>query len=185
MTVFAELGPIDPIIQHPYKPDVRVPARSIKDFFEFLSSTETEKIPVDTQFKTQMSNLLDPYLIGSYQTALNSSKQIAEKLLRENALKNKPQLVDEAVKKLTEYYYSHSHVIDRREAGEIGLNVTNAENIPKLDKAVRQLLSVYQQFMMQNSIRKLVGNRELNRNIQEVQPPPQAANPSKPVNLIF
>ena len=185
MTVFAELGPIDPIIQHPYKPDIRVPARSIKDFFAFLNSTETEKIPVDTQFKTQMSSLLDPYLIGSYQTALNSSKQIAEKLLRENALKSKPELVDEAVKKLTEFYYSHSYVIDRNEAREIGLNVTNAEKIPDLDRAVRQLLGVYQQFMMQNSILKLIGNRELNRNIQAVQAPPQIANPSKPVNLIF
>lgn len=185
MTVFAELGPIDPIIQHPYKPDVRVPARSIKDFFAFLNSTETEKILVDPQFKTQMSSLLDPYLIGSYQTALNSSKQIAEKLLRENALKSNPGLVDEAVKKLTEFYYSHSYVIDRNEAREIGLNVTNAEKTPYLDQAVRQLLGVYQQFMMQNSILKLIGNRELNRNIQAVQVPPQITNPSKPVNLIF
>jgi len=186
MTVFAELGPIDPIIQHPYKSDIRVPARSIKDFFEFLNSTETGKIPVDSQFKIQMSNLLDPYLIGSYQTALNSSKQIADKLLTENALKDKPQsLVDAAVKKLTEYYYSHSHVIDRQEAREIGLNVINAENTPQLDKAVRQLLRIYQYFMMQNSISKLVGNRELNRNVQAVQAPPQIASPSKPVNLIF
>lgn len=185
MTVFAELGPIDPIIQHPYKPDVRVPARSIKDFFAFLNSTETEKILVDPQFKIQMSSLLDPYLIGSYQTALNSSKQIAEKLLRENALKSKPELVDEAVKKLTEFYYSHSYVIDRNEAREIGLNVTNAEKTPHLDQAIRQLLRVYQQFMMQNSILKLIGNRELNRNIQAVQAPPQIVNPSKPVNLIF
>jgi hypothetical protein len=187
MTVFAELGPIDPIIQHPYKPDVRVPARSIKDFFEFLSSTETGKITVDSQFKVQMSNLLDPYLIGSYQTALNSSKQIAEKLLKENALKDKsPQLVDEAVKRLTEYYYSHSYGINRKEAKEIGLNVIKAESTPQLDQAIRLLLRVYQQFMMQNSILKLVGNRELNRNIQQpVQVPPQIVTPSKPVNLIF
>jgi membrane-bound ClpP family serine protease len=186
MTVFAELGPIDPIIQHPYKPDVRVPARSIKDFFEFLSSTETGKILVDPQFKTQMSSLLDPYLIGSYQTALNSSKQIAEKLLKENALKGKAQpVIDEAVKKLTEYYYSHSYVIDRNEAKEIGLNVIKAESTPRLDQAIRQLLSVYQQFMMQNSILKLIGNRELNRNKQAVQPLPPLVTPSKPANLIF
>jgi len=185
MTVFAELGPIDPIIQHPYKPQVRVPARSIKDFFDFLNSTETEKIPVDPQFRTQMSSLLDPYLIGSYQTALNSSKQIAEKLLKENALKNKPQLVDAAVKKLTEYYYSHSYVIDRNEAKEIGLNVIKAESKAKLDQAVRQLLGIYQQFMMKNSILKLVGNREMNRNIQAIPVAPSNVDPSKPVNLIF
>jgi membrane-bound ClpP family serine protease len=37
MTSFAELGPIDPIMQHPYKPEVKVPARAIKDIFEFLN----------------------------------------------------------------------------------------------------------------------------------------------------
>ena len=100
-------------------------------------------------------------------------------------MKDKPDLVDEAVKKLTEFYYSHSYVIDRNEAREIGLNVTNAEQTPQLDQAVRQLLGIYQQFMMQNSILKLVGNRELNRNIQAVQVPPQSASPSKPVNLVF
>jgi hypothetical protein len=186
MTVFAELGPIDPIVQHPYKPDVRVPARAIKDFFAFLNSAETEKIPVDAQLKSQMSNLLDPYLIGSYQTALNSSKQIAKKLLSENSLKDHPERLDDVVQKLTEHYFSHSHVIDRNEARELGLQVVNAESIPDLDNSVRQLLAVYQQFMMQNHIVKLIGNREINRNVQVVEMPAQqpAALP-KPVNLVY
>jgi hypothetical protein len=186
MTVFSELGPIDPIIQHPYKPEIRVPARSIKDFFTFLNNTETsDKIFVDPQFKSQMSNLLDPYLIGSYQTALNSSKQIAEILLGENALANKKEKIPEAVRKLSEYYFSHSYVIDRNEAREIGLNVINSESIPNLDPAIRQLLGVYQQFMMQNNILKLIGNRESNRSIQISGNPQQIQNPFKPVNLIF
>lgn len=188
MTVFAELGPIDPIIQHPYKPEIRVPARSIKDFFTFLNTTETsDRILVDPQFKVQMSNLLDPYLIGSYQTALNSSKQIAEILLGDNALANNKEKIPEAVNRLSEYYYSHSYVIDRNEARQIGLNVINSESTPNLDKSVRQLLSSYQQFMQQNNLIKLIGNRELNRNIQAVQiaAPPNPATPPKPVNLLF
>lgn len=184
MTIFAELGPIDPIIQHPYKPDIRVPARSIKDFFEFLNNTETAKVLVDSQFKTQMSNLLDPYLIGSYQTALNSSKQIAEKLLGENALKDKPEAIPDAVKKLTEYYFSHSYVIDRNEAKEIGLNILKAETIDGLDPAIRRLLNVYQQFMMQNSIIKVIGNRDQNNNIQAVRIPPNLPQ-QNPVNLVY
>lgn len=186
MTVFAELGPIDPIVQHPYKPDVRVPARSIKDFFAFLNSAETENIPVDPQFKTQMSNLLDPYLIGSYQTALSSSKQIARKLLSENALKDKPEMVDPTVRKLTEYYFSHSHVIDRSEARELGLRVVNAESVTGLDDSIRQLLGVYQQFIMQNRIIKLIGNREVNRNVQVLDPiahPPDV--PPNPTGLTY
>lgn len=186
MTVFSELGPIDPIIQHPYKPNVRVPARSIKDFFTFLEGTETDKIFVDPQFKSQMSSLLDPYLIGSYQTALNSSKQIAEILLKENALKENPEKISDAVKKLTEYYYSHSYVIDRNEARELGLKVINSESVKGLDSSIRKLLAVYQQFMMQNNILKLIGNREINRNIKVFPTQiPQENNPSKPVNFIF
>jgi membrane-bound ClpP family serine protease len=186
MTVFAELGPIDPIIQHPYKPDVRVPARSIKDFFTFLNTTQSsDQIMVDPQFKSQMSSLLDPYLIGSYQTALNSSKQIAEKLLKENSLKDRPEKVAEAVNKLSEYYYSHSYVIDRNEARDIGLNIVNTETIPGLDQNVRMLLSIYQQFMSQNNILKLIGNREINRNIQAIPMLPQGVIPQKPINLVF
>jgi hypothetical protein len=187
MTVFAELGPIDPIIQHPYKQDIRVPARSIKDFFEFLSSTETsEKIPVDASFKSQMSSLLDPYLIGSYQTALKSSKQIAEKLLKENALAGYPDArVKEVVQKLTEYYFSHSYVIDRNEAKELGLNVIKSETIPDLDLAIRQLLGIYQSFMMANGIPKLIGNRDQNRHFQIAQSPQAPASSPQPTNLTF
>jgi hypothetical protein len=168
MTVFAELGPIDPIVQNPANPQIHVPARAIKDFFEFLSSTETtEKITVDPLIKEKMTTILNPYLIGSYQTALKSSKQIAVKLLKENALNGKDANVIEcAVRKLTEEYYSHSYVIDRNEAREIGLNVVKSEDTPGLDKSVRGLLGIYQRFMAQNNIMKLIGNREINRSIQ-------------------
>jgi membrane-bound ClpP family serine protease len=186
MTVFAELGPLDPVVQHPFKPQIKVPARAIKDFFAFLNSAETEKNPVDAQLKAQMSSLLDPYLIGSYQTALNSSKQIAEKLLSENALKGQAEKLQETVRKLTEYYFSHSYVIDRNEARDLGLQVVNAESVPNLDSAVRQLMAVYQQFMMQNRIIKLIGNREINRNVQLVEVPmQQQIVPGKPVNFLY
>jgi membrane-bound ClpP family serine protease len=171
MTVFAELGPIDPIVPNPSNPQIHVPARAIRDFFEFLSSTETaEKSMVDIQIKEKMAVALDPYLIGSYQTALKSAKQIAEKLLKENALKGKnASVIDDAVKKLTEEYFSHSFVIDRNEAREIGLNVVNSESIPELDKSVKLLLGIYQQFMAQNNIAKLVGNREMNRSVPTIR----------------
>jgi hypothetical protein len=186
MTSLSELGPIDPIIQHPYKPEVRVPARSIKDFFHFFSPTQTEdKFTVDPSFKAQMANLLDPYFIGSYQTALESSKQIANILLSENALKDNPEKRKDTVYKLTEYYYSHGFVIDRSAAREMGLKVTNAEENPELIKTVRQLFLIYQNFMQANKIIKLVGNRDVNRNVQLIQQPTPAIPPSTPVNLIY
>jgi len=187
MTSLAELGPIDPIIQHPYKPEIRVPARSIKDFFYFISTTQTEgKLVLDQSYKTQMANMLDPYLIGSYQTALESSKQIAEILLSENALKDDPEKCKDTVYKLTEHYYSHGFVIDRKHARELGLKIVDAEDNPELIKTIRQLFQIYQGFMQANKITKVVGNREVNRHPQPIQPTPSPPiPPSSPVNVIF
>jgi len=186
MTSLAELGPIDPIIQHPYKPEVRVPARAIKDFFSFLNTTETEeRIKVDQSVKNQMANSLDAYLIGSYHSALQSSKQIARMLLSEGALKNRPDRLEDTVNKFTEYYYSHGFVIDRQTARTLGLNVSNAEDNKSLSAAIRQLFMIYQMFMMDNKIMKVIGNRELNRNVPI--PPQQTSSPTPPasVNLKF
>ncbi|HNH52997.1 MAG TPA: ATP-dependent Clp protease proteolytic subunit [Nitrosomonas sp.] len=185
MTSLSELGPIDPIIQHPYKPDVRVPARSIKDFFTFLNTTETQNITVDPSFKTQMANMLDPYLIGSYHTALQSSKQIATLLLGETSLKNDPTKLADTVNKLTEFYFSHGFVIDRQAARDMGLNVTNADENRSLLKSIRQLFHIYQQFMASNNIVKLVGNRDVNRTIQVQPQVVSPVVPTPPTNLIF
>ena len=187
MTSIAELGPIDPIIQHPYKPEIRVPARAIKDFFSFLNTTETSnKITLDQTFKNQMATLLDPYLIGSYQTALQSSKQIAEILLSQGPLKNTPEKLAKAVSELTEHYYSHRFAIDRNMARDLGLNVLNAETSKPLITAIRQLFNIYQIFMRDKNIIKLIGNRDVNRNFQlapPIQTPP--STPPSSVNLNF
>jgi hypothetical protein len=187
MTSLAELGPIDPIIQHPYKPEIRVPARAIKDFFAFLSATETgDKIKLDPTFKSQMAAVLDPYLIGSYQTALQSSKQIAELLLSQGPLKDNPTKLTEAVHSLTEQYYSHRFAIDRQMARDLGLNVLTAESDKSLSRAIRQLFNIYQMFMRENNIIKVIGNREVNRNFQLAPPIPTPPSiPSSSVNFNF
>jgi len=180
MTSLSELGPIDPIVQHPYKPDIRVPARSIKDFFQFLNSTETEsQITVDQNMKNQMAALLDPYLIGSYQTAMQSAKQIAEMLLQETSLKDNPTKLKDTVKKLTEYYYSHSFVIDKQAALAMGLNIKSAEDTPPLKDSIWQLFLIYQNFMRANNVVKLVGNREINRHAQAAQQQPGINKPQQ------
>jgi len=187
MTSLSELGPIDPIIQHPYKPEVRVPARAIKDFFDFISSTETsDKIPLDQNVKNQMTSLFDPYLIGSYQTALKSSKQIAKILLSEGVLRGNEAKIEEVVNKFTEYYVSHSFFIDRNIVRDMGLNVKKAEDDPLLVQAIRQLFSVYSQFMDSQKINKLIGNRERNINFTLLPPQPTPNVKSQnSVNLTF
>lgn len=186
MTTLAELGPIDPIIQHPYKDEIRVPARSIKDFFDFIGTTEMEgKVVIEDEIKKQMANMLDPYLIGSYQTALLSSKQIAEILLKES----RPNLDDdkrkETVSTLTEYYYSHSHVINRNEAEKLGLNIVKIEPNTKLNELVRLLFNIYQHHLFTNNLLKVIGNRDLNRNISNVPLSSEDQQSTGPISLNF
>jgi len=173
MTSIAELGPIDPIIQHPYKPNIKVPARAVEDFFEYINSSNTER-KIDENIKNMLINQFDPYLIGTYKGALKSSQQYAEKLLSSYMLKNNKEKIPEVVKKLTEHYVSHSHAIDREEAkNELGLNVSFPDKDENLLDAIKQLFSMYNNFMASNGIVKLQGTRDINRNVQvvNIQPP--------------
>lgn len=179
MTPISELGPLDPIVQHPYKPDVRVPARAIEDYFAFLRRVETDaSISIDEETKKHLNQNLDPYLIGSYEGVLKASEQIAKILLSENALRGwSEEKIDEVVNKFTKYFYSHSFAIDRNMASEWGLNVVRADG--ELLKAINRLFAIYQSFIRQNKIVKLQGTREINRHIsvlrEETKPKPTSS----------
>ncbi|MFA5196850.1 MAG: peptidase [Patescibacteria group bacterium] len=177
MTNVAELGPIDPIIQHPYKPNLRVPARAVKDFFEFFDTSDTGK-NLNEEVKKRLVEQFDPYLIGVYEGSLKSAKQYSEKLLSEYMLKDEKDKIQDVVEKLTEHYASHGHVIDRKEAKEeLGLNVIYPDSDEKLLIAIKQLFGIYNQFMQDNKIVKLQGTRDINRNIQIMPSPQQEIQP--------
>lgn len=166
MTAISELGPLDPMIQHPFQPKVQVPARSIRDYFEFLKKTGVEE--VSEKIKMHISRTLDPYLIGSYEGALKSAQQIAEMLLQQYHLKEAvPHKSKEIAQKLTEYFYSHSFVIDRKLAEDLGLKIERAEDNSMLIGAIKLLTSIYSQYMHTNRIIKLQGTRDINRIVQE------------------
>lgn len=170
MTTISELGPVDPIIQHPSKPEIRIPARAIKEYIDFISNS-SEDFTIDPNLKETLNKSLDAYLIGSYEMALKNSKEIIEKILKEN---KKTGLNEEQIKKviteLTEKHASHSYPIDRKELIELGFkNIVKAEDKPELIKALKQLFGVYTQFMRQNNLIKLQGNRYQNKHIQLIR----------------
>jgi len=171
MTSISELGPVDPIIQHPQNPNIRIPARAIKEYMDLIGNPDRANITIDSELKNTLNKTLDAYLIGSYEMALKNSKEIIEKILKENT---DAQLNDEQIKKiiieLTEKHASHSYPIDRKELSELGFkNIVKAEENPALIKAIKQLFGVYTQFMRQNNLIKLQGNRDQNRHIQLIR----------------
>lgn len=171
MTTISELGPVDPIIQHPNNPNIRVPARAIKEYMDLISNPEKANFTIAPELKDTLNKTLDAYLIGSYEMALKNSKEIIEKILKENqsAGLNEEQ-IKKIISELTEKHASHSYPIDRKELTELGFkNIVKAEDNPNLIKAIKQLFGIYTQFMRQNNLIKLQGNRNQNRHIQLIR----------------
>ncbi len=171
MTAISELGPLDPLIQHPLKPQMRVPARSIRDYLEFIQKPlQAGELKIDESTKTILSQSLDPYLIGSYEGALKSAQQITEILLTEYQLRgHPPEKIKDIVKKFTAYFYSHNFVIDKTLARNWGLQVRSAEDNKELIGAIQQLNAIYVRFMEDNNIVKLQGTRDVNRFAKRTQ----------------
>ncbi|MFH1284551.1 MAG: helix-turn-helix domain-containing protein [Candidatus Peregrinibacteria bacterium] len=163
MTSVAELGPLDPIIQHPTNPNLRVPARSVKDFFSFIrkNNTREQDSPlIPDMIVQQLSQQLDPYLVGAYEGALQYSVQFAKEYLSKFSMKGRTEEeISYTVDKLTEGYAAHSHPISRQDAqDDLKLNVEKANR--EVTEASKLLLQVYIHYMRLNNHMKLHGCRE-------------------------
>lgn len=171
MTSISELGPVDPIVQHPQNPNIRIPARAIKEYIDWVSNPERSDIIIAQELKDVLNKTLDAYLIGSYEMALKNSKEIIEKLLNENTNTGlSAEQIKNVVFELTAKHASHSYPIDRKELSDLGFkNVIKAEDNPNVIKAIKQLFGIYTQFMRQNNLIKLQGNRDTNRHIQLIR----------------
>ncbi len=171
MTSISELGPVDPIIQHPQNPNVRIPARAIKEYIDLISNPDRANFTIASELKDTLNKTLDAYLIGSYEMALKNSKEIIEKILKENQKVGLDETqTKKVIEEFTEKHASHSYPIDRKELIELGFkNIVKAEDKPEVIKAIKQLFGVYTQFMRQNNLVKLQGNRFQNRHIQLIR----------------
>lgn len=171
MTSISELGPVDPIIQHPQNPNIRIPARAIKEYIDLISNPDRANFTIASELKDTLNKTLDAYLIGSYEMALKNSKEIIEKILKENPKVGLDETqTKKVIEEFTEKHASHSYPIDRKELIELGFkNIVKAEDKPEVIKAIKQLFGVYTQFMRQNNLVKLQGNRFQNRHIQLIR----------------
>jgi len=163
MTSVAELGPLDPIIQHPTNPNLRVPARSVRDFFSFIKKNnvkEQDSPLIPDMIVQQLSKQLDPYLVGAYEGALQYSIWFAKRYLEKYSMKGRSEAeISYTVSMLTEGYSNHSHPISYQDAAEdLKLNVKKAAS--SVAEASKLLLQIYIQYMRLNNHIKLHGCRE-------------------------
>lgn len=173
-TALSELGPVDPIVQSPTNPGLRIPATSIDNFLRYYGTMEKDVNDTNTllnvSLKKKIEENLDPYLLGSYKGALMYSQESIKDALTNYSMKDKSaELQNEAIEEFTIKHYSHSHPItpDALEKFGIGEVVSNTAKL----SVIKLLLSVYQQFMGMNNIVKIVGNREENKNVSLIPAP--------------
>jgi serine dehydrogenase proteinase len=113
LAMSAQLGPVDPQVRHPEK-GVFFPAHSIKEAMEWVEATK------DPLVKMAMADKLDPFLIGAYQDAIQTTKQYIEQVVDGWQVKDKGVIVSA----FTDKYKSHGFPIDCNVLTSIGLPYT-------------------------------------------------------------
>jgi excisionase family DNA binding protein len=171
LTSLSELSSVDPIVQSPSNPNLRVPATAIDNFLNYYgdASKRTENSAVENLILKKLEESLDPYLLGSFKGALEYSRQEIRKALENYSMKKKSrELIDNAVDEFTIEHAAHSHPITylTLKKFEVGQLITDATQSDKARlKVIKTLLAVYQQFMTYNNVVKLIGNRDENKNV--------------------
>jgi hypothetical protein len=81
-----------------------------------------------------------PLALGNVQRNINQIRQLARKMLALHASPKEAEKIDALVNALTTQLYSHQHLVNRREAPEVGLQVASAS-----EKTETLLLQYYEQ----------------------------------------
>jgi ClpP class serine protease len=117
MGYLAELGPIDPQLGNPM--GGFIPARSFIDGLEMIRGKVKSGDPV--QMYLPMLAQIRPEILAQCQSAIDGSREFAEKWLKECMLKGNPAQAAEVAKRLSEgqQYKSHGKVIDFNEAHDV------------------------------------------------------------------
>lgn len=118
MGYLAELGPIDPQLGNPIAGGF-IPARSFIDGLEMIRTKIKSGDPV--QMYLPMLAQIRPEIIAQCQSAIDGSREFAEKWLKECMLKDNHAQAKEVAKRLSEgeKYKSHGKVIDYNEAHDV------------------------------------------------------------------
>lgn len=143
MTRFATISPIDPTVANafnppdPANPAIRFPI-AVEDVLAFLELAR-ESVGNDAYeraFET-LSQSVHPLALGNVKRSINQIRQLAKKLISLHPPEHTEEEVSALVTRLTTEFYSHQHLVGRREGRELGLPIIDA------DSSLEQLLLAY------------------------------------------
>lgn len=151
MGILGELGPIDPSVSNffnpidPNNPNARVPI-SVEDVFAYLAlarerGNQIGEHEMNTVFMA-LSEKIHPLALGNIHRHYILIRNLAEKLLN---LRQEPMSkvqVKEIIDLLTERLYTHSYIISRREAKDIGLPIIQPND--EIEELTSKLFKEYE-----------------------------------------
>lgn len=146
-----ELGPIDPLLRTPFNPKnsegqlLPIGTETVRAYIDYI--TNNRALDLQSAFE-KLAEVANPLALGEIFRQHNYIRSVAKKLLK--LQKNPPSddVCDTIVKKLVEEQYFHGHAITRREAKEMGLNVTEADG--ELERIMWELYQDYAKEMKLN-----------------------------------
>lgn len=157
LTPVSELGPVDPVVQSPTNPAVRVPAQAIQQFIDQYGSQlqKTDKTPLDEIIISKLNITIDPFILGAHQAAKEFSESELMECLGKYNLTNK-QLAK--AKELFLGKKSHSYPILSSDLSSYGIG--ELLNDETKTRCVKMLMSAFENFMSSHNIVKVVANRD-------------------------
>jgi len=147
MTRYATLSPIDPTVanafnpQDPTNPANRLPiaVEDVMAFLELANDHAQDPNLRDDAFR-KLADSVHPLALGNVQRSINQIRQLARKMLLLHASPKDDVRIDALVNALTTELYSHQHLVNRREAAQMGLHA-----MPAPEKVENLLLDYYQE----------------------------------------
>lgn len=147
MTRYATLSPIDPTVANQFNPQdptnpanrLQIAVEDVMAFLELAKHDAAEPSLRDDAFR-KLADSVHPLALGNVQRSINQIRQLARKMLALHASPKQTDQIDALVNALTTQLYSHQHLVNRREAAEVGLHVAAAS-----EKTEALLLQYYEQ----------------------------------------
>jgi hypothetical protein len=190
MTRYASLSPIDPTVanqfnpQDPTNPANRLPiaVEDVMAFIELAKRDAADPSLRDDAFR-KLADAVHPLALGNVQRNINQIKQLARKMLALHASPKKADKIEALVTALTTQLYSHLHLVNRREAAEVGLQV-----VPAPEKTEALLLRYYEELCEDLQLREKFDPASIIRAASKAAgaarqgqtPPPQQPAPTVP-----
>lgn len=134
MSRFATLSPIDPTVANAFNPiDPANPATrspiAVEDVLAFLELAKENvgDVAFERAFET-LSQSVHPLALGNVKRSINQIRQLAKKLIDLHPPDHTDDEMSALVTRLTTEFYSHQHLVGRREGRDLGLPITDADD---------------------------------------------------------